>query len=131
MLAYAVDPRGEFGRDDAKLAPEFQRDYPECLAATILAAVERAGLRMEQIALILPHSVNIVAWRRVCRRLDFPLARVVLDNVAVSGHVFCADHFLNYLTAQARGLLEPGAHYVMAAAGGSGGGIFAAMVLRH
>jgi 3-oxoacyl-[acyl-carrier-protein] synthase-3 len=131
VLAYAVDPRGEFGGDDAELAPEFQRDYAGCLAATILAAVERAGLRMDQIGLILPHSVNIVAWRRVCHRLDFPLAHVVLDNVAVSGHVFCADHFINYRTAQTRGLLERGVPYVMAAAGASGGGIFSAMVLRH
>ncbi|HEY3872233.1 MAG TPA: 3-oxoacyl-[acyl-carrier-protein] synthase III C-terminal domain-containing protein [Actinocrinis sp.] len=131
LLAYSVDLRGEFGGDGAQLNPEFQEEYAGCLAAVISAAVERAGARMDQIGVILPHSVNVIAWRRVCRRLAFPLADVVLDNVASCGHVFCADHFINYRTARARGLLQPGRRYVMAAAGGSGGGVFSAMVFQH
>ncbi len=131
LLAYAVDLRGEFDGEGAKLTAQFQEEYAECLAAAILAAVERAGLAMDEISLILPHSVNVIAWKRVCRELGFPVARVVLDNVAVSGHVFCADHFINYRTARTRGLLRPGDRYVMAAAGGSAGGVFAAMVFEH
>jgi 3-oxoacyl-[acyl-carrier-protein] synthase III len=131
VLAYAVALRGELGTEVAKLGPDYQSEYTGSLAETIRAAVQRAGLRMDQIGLILPHSVNTVAWQRVCRRLDFPLDRVVLDNVAGSGHVFCADHFINYRTALTRGLLRPGERYVMAAAGASAGGAFSAMVFEH
>jgi 3-oxoacyl-[acyl-carrier-protein] synthase-3 len=137
LLAYAVDLRGEFDGgggddgDDAKLAPDFQGAYTDALAGAILAAVSRSGLRMDQIGLILPHNVNLVAWQRVCRRLDYPRAQVVLDNVPTSGHVFCADHFINYRTALTRGLLRRGERYVMAAAGGSAGGVFSAMVFEH
>jgi 3-oxoacyl-[acyl-carrier-protein] synthase-3 len=56
---------------------------------------------------------------------------VVLENVAAYGHVFCADNFINYLTADRRGLLRPGAPYLMAAAGAGLGAVYAAMVLEH
>jgi len=96
-----------------------------------LAAVERSGLEMGAISLILPHSVDRVAWQRVCRRLGFPLERVVLDNLASIGHLFCADAFVNYRTARTRGLLRPGDRYVMAAAGAGLGTAFSAMVFEH
>jgi 3-oxoacyl-[acyl-carrier-protein] synthase III len=73
--------------------------------------------------------VNTVSWRRLARRLDFPLERLVLDNVPVTGHSFAADAFLNHRTAEERGLLEPGRPYLIAAAGL--GATFSAMVLRH
>jgi 3-oxoacyl-[acyl-carrier-protein] synthase-3 len=131
LLAYAVDLRGEYDGDGEELASAFQRDYASSLAAAVLAAVDRSGLRMDQISLILPHNVNVIAWQRVCRRLAFPVARVVLDNVPTYGHVFCADPFINYRTARERGLLRPGEYYVMAAAGAGRGATFAAMIFQH
>jgi 3-oxoacyl-[acyl-carrier-protein] synthase-3 len=131
LLSYATDLRGEFDTDAPDTAPEFQREYATTLAETILAAVARAGLTMDGIGLILPHNVNRVAWRQVCRTLGYPRERVVLDNVATVGHAFCADTFINYRTAQRRGLLRRGEPYVMAAAGAGSGATFSAMVLVH
>ncbi|WP_225848887.1 3-oxoacyl-[acyl-carrier-protein] synthase III C-terminal domain-containing protein [Streptomyces sp. HPF1205] len=131
LLSYATDLRGEFDTDAHDVALEFQRVYADALAAAIRSAVARAGLTMEAIGLILPHNVNRPAWRQVCRTLGYPLERVVLDNVASAGHVFCADTFLNYRTARQRGLLRRGEPYVMAAAGAGRGAAFSAMVLAH
>ncbi|SHM35266.1 3-oxoacyl-[acyl-carrier-protein] synthase III C-terminal domain-containing protein [Actinacidiphila paucisporea] len=131
MLAYATDPRGEFDTDDQETALEFQRVYADTLAAAITAAVGRAGLAMDEVGVILPHNVNRVAWHQVCRTLGYPRERVVLDNVATTGHVFCADGFINYLTARDRGLLRQGEPYVMAAAGAGSGATFSAMVFAH
>jgi 3-oxoacyl-[acyl-carrier-protein] synthase-3 len=133
MRAYAVDLRGQYDAagDPAEQAAAFQRDYAGALAATIRAAVERGGLTIDDVSLILPHNVNLIAWQRVCRRIGFPIAKVVLDNVADCGHVYCADAFINYRTAQDRGLLHPGERYVMAAAGAGRGAAFSAMVFEH
>lgn len=131
LLAYAVNQRGDF---DDELSPDparFQDEYPSVLAETIVAAVERAGLLLAQIRLILPHNVNVVAWQRLCRRIGFPAAQVLLDNVPLTGHVFCADAFVNHQTACARGLLSPGDHYLVAAAGAGLGATFSAMVFEH
>jgi 3-oxoacyl-[acyl-carrier-protein] synthase III len=134
LLAYAVESRGEFDGDPAEnpdLLPSFQNEYPAALAEVIAAAVAGAGLRLDDVSVILPHNVNLVSWRRVCRQLNFPLAKVLLDNVSSVGHGFCADAFINYRTAAARGLLGAGDRYVIAAAGAALGATFSAMVFRH
>jgi 3-oxoacyl-[acyl-carrier-protein] synthase-3 len=130
VLAYAVDQRGEFDDDAEEVALAFQRDYARLLAETIQAALERARVPLDAVGAILPHNVNAPAWREVCKILGFPLDRVVLDNVATCGHVFCADAFINYRVAVQRGLLGPGVRYVMAAGGGRGAA-FSAVVLEH
>lgn len=132
MLAYATIIRGEFdGRltDLPHVAARYEREYPTSLAGAMLAAVAQAGLHIDEISLILPHNVNDVSWRRLCRRIGFPVDRVLLDNVPVSGHAFCADLFINYKTATERGLLRPGDRYLIAAAGL--GATFSAMVFEH
>jgi 3-oxoacyl-[acyl-carrier-protein] synthase-3 len=132
LLAYVTHLRGDFdGRlvEDAELLGRFQREYPEALATVIEAAVDRAGLRLDDLALILPHNVNAVSWRRLSKRIGYPLDRVLLDNVPLTGHCFAADAFINYQTATERGLLQPGDRYLIAAAGL--GATFSAMVLQH
>jgi 3-oxoacyl-[acyl-carrier-protein] synthase-3 len=133
LLAYAANQRGDF--DDEAGTPDaesrFQREYPECLRAAMLAAVDRAGLRLDQISLILPHNVNLVSWQRLARKLGVPADRVLLANVPAYGHIFCADAFLNYQTALAGERLRPGDHYLVVAAGAARGATFSAMVFRH
>ncbi|HEV2373011.1 MAG TPA: 3-oxoacyl-[acyl-carrier-protein] synthase III C-terminal domain-containing protein [Streptosporangiaceae bacterium] len=132
LLAYAVNTQGEFdGRleDDPELLGRYQREYPGWLAAAVTAALSQAGTGLDEVSLILPHNVNAVSWRKLCRRTGFPVERVLLDNVPVTGHTFCADGFFNYQTALRRGLLRPGDRYLMAAAGL--GATFSAMVFEH
>lgn len=132
VLAYASSIRGEFdGRLDAapEMASRFEKEYPVSLAEAISAALAQAGTSLEDIGLILPHNVNALSWQRLCRRIGFPADRVLLSNVPVSGHAFCADAFINYTTAADRGLLRPGGRYLLAAAGL--GATFSAMVVEH
>jgi len=131
LLAYASNVRGEFdsatGENDARL----QREYRPSLAEVMGKALDEAGLTLDDIRVVLPHNVNLVTWQRMCLLLGFPRDRVLLDNIPTSGHVFCADVFLNYQTACERGLLEPGDRYLAAAVGAGGGATFAAMVFEH
>ena len=131
LLAYASNVRGDFdnatGENDARL----QREYRPLLAEVMLRALDEAGLTLDDIRVILPHNVNMVTWQRMCLLLKFPRDRVLLDNIPTSGHVFCADLFVNYQTACERGLLQPGDRYLAAAVGAGGGATFAAMVFEH
>lgn len=132
LLSYATDQRGEFdpcAADPAELAASYSKQYPQSLADVLLAAVRQARLQVADISLILPHNVNTVSWRRVCKRIGFPVERVLLDNVPLTGHCFAADAFINYRTAAELGLLRPGQHYLVAAAGL--GAVFSAMVFQH
>jgi 3-oxoacyl-[acyl-carrier-protein] synthase-3 len=131
LLAYASNVRGDFdnatGENDARL----QREYRPLLAEVMLRALDEAGLTLDDIRVILPHNVNMVTWQRMCLLLKFPRDRVLLENIPTSGHVFCADLFVNYQTACERGLLQPGDRYLAAAVGAGGGATFAAMVFEH
>ena len=131
LLAYASSVRGEFdsatGANDARL----QREYRPSLAEVMRRALDEAGLTLDDISVVLPHNVNLVTWQRMCTLLKFPRDRVLLDNIPTSGHVFCADMFVNYQTACQRGLLRRGDRYLAAAVGAGGGATFSAMVFEH
>ncbi|WP_018681775.1 3-oxoacyl-[acyl-carrier-protein] synthase III C-terminal domain-containing protein [Actinokineospora enzanensis] len=132
LVSYTTSIRGDFdGRlvVDPTLALRFQNEYPALLSEVLLAAVERSGTPLAEMAVLLPHNVNAVSWRRVAKRIGYPVERVVLDNVPVTGHSFAADPFLNYRTALDRGLLRPGDRYLVGAAGL--GATFSAMVFEH
>lgn len=132
VLSYAASIRGEFnGRLDElpDMATRFEKEYPASLAEAMSEAADQAGVSLDELSLILPHNVNALSWQRLCRRIGFPVGRVLLDNVPVTGHAFCADLFINYVTAVERGLLRPGDRYLIAAAGL--GATFSAMVVEH
>jgi 3-oxoacyl-[acyl-carrier-protein] synthase-3 len=59
------------------------------------------------------------------------LTAVLLENVPVWGHVFCADAFVNYETALRQERLRPGDLFLLAAVGAGSGATFSAMLLRH
>jgi 3-oxoacyl-[acyl-carrier-protein] synthase-3 len=129
LLSYTTSHHGEFDGEHADVAAEFQRLYHSGLAAVIMAAIAQAGLALDDIGLILPHNVNLISWQKVCRQIGFPIAQVVLENIARYGHVFCADAFINYQSAAER--LRQGDRYVIAAAGAGRGATFSAMVFEH
>jgi 3-oxoacyl-[acyl-carrier-protein] synthase-3 len=131
LLAYASNVRGDFDSDTGANDARLQREYRPSLAEVMRQALDEAGLTLDDIRVVLPHNVNMVTWQRMCLLLKFPLDRVVLDNIPTSGHVFCADIFVNYKTACERGLLQPGDRYLAAAVGTGGGATFAAMVFEH
>jgi 3-oxoacyl-[acyl-carrier-protein] synthase III len=132
LLSYVTRIHGEFS-DRISVVPErtaaFQRVYPDLLAEVLLAAVAEAGLDLGDLSLVLPHNVNAVSWRRLCQLVGLPVERVLLDNVPITGHSFCADAFINYRTAVDGGRLRRGDRYLMAAVGS--GATFSAMVFEH
>jgi 3-oxoacyl-[acyl-carrier-protein] synthase-3 len=132
VLSYATLQRGDldhWATDRPDHAERFAKEYTVLAAEVIRTAAERAGLRVDELRLILPHNVNVRSWRKVCRQLDLPPTAVLLDNVPLIGHTFAADPFLNYRTAVDSGLLRAGDRYLMATA--AYGAIFSAMVVEH
>lgn len=132
VLAYATRTFGQFHAGlhlDGELAEEFRSGYFDMLADVILAALERADVRLPDLALILPHNVNRHTWVRLCRQLEYPVDRVLLANIPALGHCFGADPFINYTTAIEQDRLRPGDRYLMASVGL--GATFSAMVLQH
>jgi 3-oxoacyl-[acyl-carrier-protein] synthase-3 len=132
VLGYAARIHG---RADGvvDMTPEITRQarqiYQGALAEVVAAAVAEAGLTVADIDLVLPHNVNRVSWTIAAETLGIARDRLFLDNIARTGHCFCADPFINYERVRQLGLLRPGDHYLMTSAGL--GQTFAAMVIQH
>ncbi|HEU5129000.1 MAG TPA: 3-oxoacyl-[acyl-carrier-protein] synthase III C-terminal domain-containing protein [Glycomyces sp.] len=103
--------------------------YVDELSAVMEEAVEQAGLRFGDLALILPHNVNRVPWVRICRKYGLPMEKVMTDLIPVTGHCYSADGFLNYAEALRLRRIDEGDHYMIAAVGTTGS--FAAMVFQR
>lgn len=131
VLSYASRTLGEFHylTLPEPLASQFGDIYTEVLADVILDALARAQLTLDDVALVLPHNVNRVSWIRLSRRIGFPLERIRLDDVPVTGHCFGADALIGYAAACEANVLRLGDVIVMVTVGL--GATFSAMVLRY
>lgn len=132
VLSCAVRTLGEFAggflmSDD--VAARFNQSYGTHVVEVIDEALDRAGRKLADITMIIPHNVNVSSWRKLCDRLDLDLDQVFLDNVGRYGHCYCADPFLNLVSMRDRGLLASGGLYLLVGVGI--GGTFAAIVIEH
>jgi 3-oxoacyl-[acyl-carrier-protein] synthase III len=105
----------------------FHDTFTERVAAVIQAAAADAGLRPDELTLIIPYNVNHSTWRKVIAALGLDRDRVYLDNISRYAHCFCSDPFLNLATLRAEGRLARG-YYLLTAVGL--GATYAAMVVE-
>jgi 3-oxoacyl-[acyl-carrier-protein] synthase III len=135
QLGYAATtyPRYRYPPELSRQASaEFGQAYPGALRQVILEAAAGAGTALSGIGLLLPHNVNRISWLRVCQLAGYPAGQVYLDNIARTAHCFCADPFINLVSAVGQGRLAPGQRYLSAAAGLTpAGAVFAAMVFER
>jgi 3-oxoacyl-[acyl-carrier-protein] synthase III len=132
VISYVTRTHGQFNQAPwltHEQAREFDQLYPEALAEVMLAAVEQADLTLDDITFVLPHHVNHNSWKRLSKRIGFPMNRIFLENLPEVGHCFCADPFINYRTVSETGRLRRGDYYMMVSVGL--GATFSAMVFRH
>lgn len=99
------------------LGAQFDQEYVPALTRALTDAAQRSGIRLDSVALILPHNVNRSSWSRVAQAIGFPLGKVFVDTIPLIGHCFCSDPFINYVAAAAQGKLEPGDTFLLATVG--------------
>jgi 3-oxoacyl-[acyl-carrier-protein] synthase-3 len=132
LAAYHSRTRGQYSAGlelagDSRM--EFEREYADTLAVVIATAVAQADLTLDEVSIILPHNVNRSSWIRVARILGLDHDRLLLSNIPTLGHCYCADPFLNLVTAIEQRRLDRGDHYIMAVVGL--GATFTAAVFRR
>jgi 3-oxoacyl-[acyl-carrier-protein] synthase III len=131
-LSYAARTAGEFS-DGYRMDPAVQKEFGETYNTYLLEVMEEAlasaGLALSDIAMVIPHNVNVTSWLQLCKRVGLDRERVFLDNVAEYSHCYCTDPFLNFVTMRERGLLVKGALYMMTSVGI--GSTYAAMVIEY
>jgi 3-oxoacyl-[acyl-carrier-protein] synthase-3 len=106
--------RGEhFIRMEGK---ETYRFATKTLASSALAAIERAGLHPDDIALVIPHQANVRIIEAVAKGLDFPMERIFV-NVDRYGNTSAASVPLALAEAVDSGRIKVGDRIVFVAFG--------------
>jgi 3-oxoacyl-[acyl-carrier-protein] synthase-3 len=123
-LLYAGGPAAPAGLDGAALEARIVMDgrnvFRQAVTAmsqTALEAIARAGLRVEDIALCVPHQANLRIIDAVGRYVGLPAERVFV-NLDRYGNTSSASIPIALSEASAAGRLQPGDHVLFVAFGG-------------
>jgi 3-oxoacyl-[acyl-carrier-protein] synthase-3 len=112
-------PAIQIPHDDRKLrmdGPEVYRHAVARMAEATLAAVDGAGLSLDDIDLFVYHQANGRILRAIAERLQLPSERVV-DCIENLGNSSAATLPLGLLSAEREGRLKPGARVLLSAFG--------------
>jgi 3-oxoacyl-[acyl-carrier-protein] synthase-3 len=107
----------------------FRRVYIDNLTAAMDGALKQAGLTYDDLALILPHNVNMTTWLRFSEAKGFPLERILTEQISDLGHCFSNDFALNLTYAVQNGRIAKGDYFLAVAVGL--GSYYAAAVFRY
>lgn len=132
VLAHVTHTLGEYaaGLDMTRAEIQsFGQAYGPALGEIIHRAVREAGLTFDDIALVIPHNVNMVSWRQTIKDMGAAPEKFFLDNIPLYSHCYASDVFVNYTTLRDQGRLVEGGHYVLVSVGL--GATFGAMVITH
>jgi len=112
-------PAIQIAHDDRKLrmdGPEVYRHAVARMGEATLAAVEGAGLTLDDIDLFVYHQANGRILRALAEKLHLPSERVV-DCIENLGNSSAATLPLGLVAAEQDGLLKPGARVLLSAFG--------------
>jgi len=112
--------------DNAHAGRQFERygasdNYLWTLISVARRILRSAGVDAGQVASVLPHNVNLTAWRQAMAALRIPQERLFTANFGRTGHLFGSDIALN--VGDSGALRTPGHHLVVTSGvGGCFGG---------
>ena len=112
---------------------EIENEIIAAYFPTATALVERtlakAGLEMDDIALVIPHNVSLRSWEILGRLIGCPPDRIYTDNIARVGHTIASDNLLNLRCATESGRIAKGDKLLLFTFGY--GSNWACMIVEH
>ena len=115
--------------DSEEIENEIIAAYFPTATALVERTLAKAGLKMDDIALVIPHNVSLRSWEILGRLIGCPADRIYTENIARVGHTIASDNLLNLRRATERGLIEKG-DYLMLFTFGYGSN-WACMIVQH
>ena len=94
--------------DAGSLENEILAAYFPTAKSVIDRTLEKAGLAIDDIALVIPHNVSLRSWEILGRLIGCPPERVYTDNIRRVGHTVASDTLLNLRLAEESGRIKRG-----------------------
>jgi 3-oxoacyl-[acyl-carrier-protein] synthase III len=115
--------------DSEEIENEIIAAYFPTATALVERTLAKAGLEMDDIALVIPHNVSLRSWEILGRLIGCPPERIYTDNIARVGHTIASDNLLNLRRATESGMIEKGDYLLLFTFGY--GSNWACMVVQH
>ena len=115
--------------DSEAIENEIIATYFPTATALVERTLAKAGLEMEDIALVIPHNVSLRSWEILGRLIGCPPERIYTENIARVGHTIASDNLLNLRRATESGLIEKGDYLLLFTFGY--GSNWACMIVQH
>lgn len=94
--------------DSGSLENEILAAYFPTAKSVIEKTLEKAGLTIDDIALVIPHNVSVRSWEILGRLIGCPPERVYTENISRVGHTVASDTLLNLRLAEEAGRIRRG-----------------------
>jgi len=115
--------------DSEEIENEIIAAYFPTATALVERTLAKAGLDMDDIALVIPHNVSLRSWEILGRLIGCPPERIYTDNIARVGHTIASDNLLNLRRATESGMIEKGDYLLLFTFGY--GSSWACMIVQH
>ena len=115
--------------DSEAIENEIIAAYFPTATALVERTLAKAGLEMDDVALVIPHNVSLRSWEILGRLIGCPPERIYTDNIARVGHTIASDNLLNLRRATESGRIQKGDYLLLFTFGY--GSNWACMVVQH
>jgi 3-oxoacyl-[acyl-carrier-protein] synthase III len=115
--------------DGGTLENEVVAAYFPTAKSVIERTLQKAGLAIEDISLVIPHNVSARSWEILGKLIGVPPHLVYTDNIRCTGHTIASDNILNLQTASSEGRISKGGYLLLFTFGY--GLNWACMILEH
>ena len=94
--------------DSGSIENEIIASYFPTATSLIERTLRKAGVTIDDIALVIPHNVSLRSWEILGRLIGCPDERIYTANIARVGHTIASDTLLNLEDATAAGKIQKG-----------------------
>jgi 3-oxoacyl-[acyl-carrier-protein] synthase-3 len=79
----------------------------------IEGGLEKAGLTLADIDLLIPANISKKSWNVLAGMLEIPMDKVYLESVTRQAHSVASDNYINFKDILAQGRLKSGQHVLL------------------
>lgn len=98
----------------------FRKVNPSYIREAIERCLSQAGLTLEAVDIIIPHTPYLGIWDVIATLLRYPRERILTDYLNETGHLNSNDVFVHYVRAVQEGRIQPGQHAMWVSPGFGG-----------
>lgn len=107
-------------RSSAEDIQRFRQINPLAIRSAVLRCLDGAGLSLDDLRWIVPHTPYTMIWDTIAPLLEFPREKILTSYIGETGHLNSNDSLAHYIRAVNEGIIESG-DYVMLVNPGFGG----------